>query len=274
MRRSGGKSVKERGSNLVEFIFCAPILLMISGATVDISRYIRYTQVTNFISQQGADLLYRKCSDITIYDRPTITSTRLSINAANTNAAVFSCARQIQNAMQSVLNNSVYGALAMTTVLRYDIALQSTGTCRPTPLQPTVRALTDLDREPEEDDAPEPDEEESDDNEGKERREIKVKPHQEDDDESGDDGHKGKRRNFSDSTQASNLNKRRLALSDQGDVTLNGKTVISASDACSQRQRLVIVEASYPYDPIVKFLPNFLTIDPGNQGNHRETTIL
>ena len=36
----------ERGGSLVEFAFVAPIMLVISGATVDIGRFLRYQQIT------------------------------------------------------------------------------------------------------------------------------------------------------------------------------------------------------------------------------------
>jgi hypothetical protein len=259
-KKSGAR---ERGSNIIGFITCAPLLLILSGTTVDISRFMRFTQVTNFVSQQGADILYRTCSDITIYNRPTLGSTSLTINNTSTSSAVYECTRQVQNAMQATLNTSLYGAIAMSSVLRYATTNNS---CAPLVVaQPKVRTVNNLTTDPDDTQL------------SGSTTVIKINKGTRQDvdgNEDGDDDPKdGEGKTFQDLKNGDNLSNRALTLQNDGSISINGKSAVSSTQACA-RQRLVAVEVSYPFSPIVKFLPKFLNIDPGNQGNHRETSIL
>ena len=112
---------RERGSGLVELIFTIPVLLIIAGATVDLSRYMRYQQITTFISQETASQIYKQCSDITIYNRPTINSAALVINQTDTVTAVRQCITAIQAHSQAVLNQALGSSAVASNVFRWSI---------------------------------------------------------------------------------------------------------------------------------------------------------
>ena len=112
---------RERGSGLVELIFTIPVLLIIAGATVDLSRYMRYQQITTFISQETASQIYKQCSDITIYNRPTRNSAALEINQNTTAVAVQQCMTRIQAHSQAVLNQALGSSAVASNVFRWNI---------------------------------------------------------------------------------------------------------------------------------------------------------
>jgi hypothetical protein len=112
---------RERGSGLVELIFTIPVLLIIAGATVDLSRYMRYQQITTFISQETASQIYKQCSDITIYNRPTTNSAALQINQNTTSVAVQQCMTRIQAHSQAVLNQALGSSAVASNVFRWNI---------------------------------------------------------------------------------------------------------------------------------------------------------
>ncbi len=123
----------EYGGGLVEFCFVMPVLLLIAGATVDLSRYMRYLQVTTFVSQETASQIYRQCSDITIYDRPELSTTGLTtglqINGVLTQQAVQSCVGRVQAAAQQILDTSLGRASVSSKVFRWNIANPSVSNC-------------------------------------------------------------------------------------------------------------------------------------------------
>ncbi len=119
----------EYGGGLVEFCFVMPVLLLIAGATVDLSRYMRYLQITTFVSQETASQIYRQCSDITIYDPPELSTTGLQINGGLTQQAVQSCVVRVQAAAQQLLDTSLGRASVSSKVFRWNIEEPSVSDC-------------------------------------------------------------------------------------------------------------------------------------------------
>lgn len=126
------KSSRQRGASLVEFCFTIPVLLLVAGSTVDLSRYMRFLQVTTFVSQETAEQIYRQCSDITVYNPPDITTTSLSIDAVSTQSAINSCVVQVQQRAQQLLNTSLGRAAVSSKVFRWQMS-QTSPSCT-TPL--------------------------------------------------------------------------------------------------------------------------------------------
>lgn len=128
----------------MEVVFTIPILLFIAGATVDISRYMTFLQVTSFISQEAGSQVYRQCSDLTSYQQPdrsrevnqqprpgcpndSGTSHPLCVNVAQTRFMVAECMVRIQTALQQVLNSSIGSRGAISSnVFRVNITDPST----------------------------------------------------------------------------------------------------------------------------------------------------
>lgn len=119
----------EYGGGLVEFCFVMPVLLLIAGATVDLSRYMRYLQVTTFVSQETASQIYRQCSDITIYHPPVLRTTGLRIDGGLTRLAVESCVVRVQAAAQQLLDTSLGRASVSSKVFRWNIEEPSVSDC-------------------------------------------------------------------------------------------------------------------------------------------------
>jgi hypothetical protein len=117
----------ERGSSLVEFTMCAPILLMIAGTTLDMSRYIRYLQITSFVSQETTNLSYLQCSDLTVYNPPTRNQTTLEIDSAATKKAIDTCVNKIKDDAQAVLDKILPRSVISAAIIRYDLNLANPG---------------------------------------------------------------------------------------------------------------------------------------------------
>ena len=119
------KSSRQRGASLIEFCFTIPVLLLIAGSTVDLSRYMRFLQITTFVSQETAEQIYRQCSDITIYNPPDITTTSLRIDSFRTENAIISCVERVQQRAQQLLNTSLGRAAVSSKVFRWKISQTS-----------------------------------------------------------------------------------------------------------------------------------------------------
>ncbi len=93
MRRNRG----EHGSGLIEFIFVAPIILLLAGSTLEVARFLRFRQIAGVLSQEAANRAYSQCADITSVSAvngvltvnisstdPTKTQTEINISACLT----------------------------------------------------------------------------------------------------------------------------------------------------------------------------------------------
>ena len=230
----------ERGGSLVEFAFVAPVMLIISGATIDIGRFLRYHQITSSISQEAANYVYRRCSDITSL---TETNGQTTVDTQKSQDRILACAQRARDEAQQALDNTLPGSLISITVYRHNIAsfydktskFGNNGACG---------------------------------GQGDTINEVSGLPSAMAQPISGRGVSSGPG-----SGDLKKLGERQLAA--RGGALVSGsKEIVSAKQVCN-RNRLVSVEVAYAFQPIVKFLPAFL---PGfgidKDGLHRETTIL
>lgn len=274
----------------MEFCFTIPVLLLIAGATIDLSRYMRFLQVTTFVSQETAAQIYRQCSDITIYEPPSLGTTTLSIDRQQTETAVKACIERVQGGAQQLLNSSLGRAAVSSTVFRWNIEdPTATAACGGTPnARGSVTVITapasvtsagvssdTLDEIDRADCDDSPDSSSSD--------------YDDDDDDDKPDSSSSKRSSIyrrsqttPDSQNLNNLPQRLtesgIELRDTGIYqTKNGSSstarqLVSTSTLC-QRGRVATVEVSYAFEPVVKFLP-LMMIKLNTDGSQRETTVL
>lgn len=231
----------ERGGSLVEFAFVAPVMLIISGATIDIGRFLRYHQITSSISQEAANYVYRRCSDITSL---TETNGQTTVDASKSQARILACAQRARDEAQIALNNALPCSLISITVYRHNIedfydkkGSSNTGTCAP-----AGDDITSIQAPPSQADI------------------IRV-------------GLTCPSTTRSGGTIGERIGRSKLT-ENNGNLLSGNTTIVSKEQVCN-RNRLVAVEVGYAFEPIVKFLPAFL---PGfgidKEGLHRETTIL
>jgi hypothetical protein len=218
-------------------------MLIISGATIDIGRFLRYHQITSSISQEAANYVYRRCSDITSL---TETNGQTTVDASKSRARILACAQRARDEAQIALNNALPGSLISITVYRHNIedfydkkGSSNTGTCAA----------------------------------GDDITSIQAPPSQDDKDKCG----QLNRTHPSTARLGVNIGELigRPKLTENSGNLLSGNTTIVSKEQVCNRNRLVAVEVGYAFEPIVKFLPAFL---PGfgidKEGVHRETTIL
>ena len=271
------KSSRQRGASLVEFCFTIPVLLLVAGSTVDLSRYMRFLQVTTFVSQETAEQIYRKCSDITIYDPPDLTTTSLRINQSMTESAISSCVSGLQTGAQQLLNASVGRAAVSSKVFRWKITETSaSANCNNIQALPSsdvsvVLAKADVDCD---DPETERDDEGPDDNGAQNSHTGKKSTILERDD---DKVRSGKNRSNLDEETRGKLETDGVRLTTSGIYQTKStsgvaRLLVSPSTLC-QKSRVATVEVSYAFEPIVKFLPHIM-IKLNTDGSQRETTAL
>lgn len=284
--RNGSKKRcgRQRGASLVEFCFTMPVLLVVAGATVDLSRYMRFLQITTFVSQETAEQIYRQCSDITIYKPADITTTSLQIDGAATESAITSCVERLQLGAQELLNASVGRAAVSSKVFRWQITHTSPLESCPdvttlsTDNVSVMYAKADVDCDDAENEA---DDTTSDDTSANQSPNDNTKSKtssiiRRDDDESNYE--KSRSKLDDDETEE------KLALEDDGvelqptgiyqtkSTSGTQKLLVSPSTLC-QKSRVATVEVAYAFEPIVKFLPHMM-IKFNTDGSQRETTAL
>lgn len=106
---------------MMEFVFTVPVLLLIAGTTVDIARYMRYLQITSFVSQEAASQIYRQCSDITVYNKPQWGSLGITPSRDQTIMAIERCIERVQIQSQGMLNASLGRAAMSAQIFRWQI---------------------------------------------------------------------------------------------------------------------------------------------------------
>lgn len=275
------RSSRQRGASLVEFCFTMPVLLLIAGATVDLSRYMRFLQITTFVSQETAEQIYRQCSDITIYTPADINTTSLEIDRTATESAITGCVERLQLGAQELLNASVGRAAVSSKVFRWRITETSPSTScgSVTILSPgdvrEMHAKADVDCD------------------GPENEDENETPDDPPGDESPNDNTQSKtssiiRRdkdaNNEEKSDAKLDDDEKLALEDDGvklrsdgiyqtkSASGTARRLVSPSTLC-QKSRVATVEVAYDFEPIVKFLPHMM-IKLNTDGSQRETTAL
>lgn len=229
----------------MELSLIAPMMLIVSGATIDIGRYLRYQQITSTVSGELANQLYRGCTDATAFLVPQNGS--VTIDRVNSQERVQVCAVSERQKAQDTLFNALPGSLVGAIVYRYEIdkifdpSSQNCGT--PTGTVDEMRAPpTNAD--------------------------IQTC--------SSRMGPRGRENTCDSGPGAAKIAESKIELTTNGAIKSTAKNVVLVSnqEVC-KRNRLVVVEVGYSFTPIVSFLPRFL---PGfaldKDGINRETTIL
>jgi Flp pilus assembly protein TadG len=235
----------ERGGSMVELSLIAPIMLLISGATIDIGRFLKYQQVTSTVSQELANHIYRKCSDMTAFIVPRAGTA--DIDTSVTQSRVQSCADAEKAKAERILARALPGSYVTAHVFRHNIDdfFTDAPNCSAS-LTHVVSAPTgasDDDEDPDHDD-PSP----------------VTRPVQ---------GGRNSQGQLPPEAQS------RIQISGNSLKNANNNKVLASGAQVCKRNRLVAVEVGYEFKPIISFLPRFL---PGfaidRDGTHRETTIL
>lgn len=284
VRGTSDTRVKERGSGMMEMVFTIPVLLLVAGSTVDIARYMTYLQVTSFVSHEAGGQIYRDCSDLTSYEKPSpIASHRpscpqgqsLCVDVAETRAAIALCVQLAQIRFQNVLNAALgpRGTIS-SSVFRVNIADPSTtATCTGSPTVAQISARGDL--------TPSlssalggttsysPNTQEF-----SRLNQTCIKVGTSGTSESNSTGGTA----LSSSTTTSLETSQLVYVENNGlwqkfpaGSNKTDRPLIRTSDMCS-RGRLVAVEVAYSFEPAVKFLPHMMTKLDTN-GINREVTI-
>jgi hypothetical protein len=304
IRKSIIESRRERGGGLVEFCFTIPVLLLIAGATIDLSRYMRFLQITTFVSQETAAEIYSQCSDITIYNPPELGTRTLSINKELTETAVKACIERIQGGAQQLLNSSLGRAAVSSAVFRWNIStpsvnascgnVQSIGQNVTVILAQASLTATGVSEETKDkideggcndvgEDDPDPssspirwssvdiDGDDHDRGRGNDKSRGESEEDESEEDESGESSP-------SPGDLPSGLTQKGIELRNDGIYqTKTGSSsspqrLVTASTLC-ERGRVATVEVSYAFEPIVKLLPHMM-IKLNTDGSQRETTVL
>ena len=275
----------ERGSSMMELCFTIPALLMIAGATVDLSRYMRYTQVTTFVSQETASQIYRQCSDITIYNKPVQGSQVLSVNSALTVSAVAQCTQRIQAASQLVLNKTLGGSGVNSNVFRWNISNPTnTNNCdnltsdKVTKITVSGDTTPNLCEDPDhhggndcEDQDPEPGDNGRGHGRGHLSDQLNVNSSPILVNRNSRETSPGSRELSSGTLQSIETSNIEFTINKGIYKTNDGKSLVTSTNLCS-RGRVVTVEVAYAFSPIVKFLPNMM-VNLDTTGRRREISI-
>ena len=127
MRRNRG----EHGSGLIEFIFVAPIILLLAGSTLEVARFLRFRQIAGVLSQEAANRAYSQCADITSVSAA---GTSLTVNTTTTTTNISACLTTVKTGIDAAADAAGLAGSALTiSVYRHNL-----GTVAPT--DPTVCA--------------------------------------------------------------------------------------------------------------------------------------
>ena len=116
MRRNRG----EHGSGLIEFIFVAPIILLLAGSTLEVARYMRFRQIALVLSQEAANRAYSQCADITSVsvDKNGV----LTVDEPTTIANIKTCLTNIKTAIKAAATTAgIAGSELNLSVYRHNL---------------------------------------------------------------------------------------------------------------------------------------------------------
>ena len=132
MRRNRG----EHGSGLIEFIFVAPIILLLAGSTLEVARFLRFRQIAGVLSQEAANRAYSQCADITSVSAA---GTSLTVNTTTTTTNISACLTTVKTGIDAAADAAGLAGSALTiSVYRHNL-----GTVAPTdPTAPTGCAIS------------------------------------------------------------------------------------------------------------------------------------
>jgi hypothetical protein len=255
------RSRQEWGASMIELCFAIPTLLLIAGATIDISRYMRFAQITAFVSQETASQIYRQCSDLTVYSKPFRNSSAVTIDVPLTRNAIALCIQRIQASSQLVLNQALGSSAINSSVFRWQIGQVNPAACTaPLPPDSVTRISVKGDIDPDltelsgNGDIPVIDY----------NSETNAVPLRIDNQVS----QPPLSASISNTIQTSSLQLGATGIVNQGQTT----PLVPTQSICT-RGRVVTVEIAYAFTPIVKFLPTAL-LNLDTTGRRRDISIL
>lgn len=116
MRRNRG----EHGSGLIEFIFVAPIILLLAGSTLEVARYMRFRQIALVLSQEAANRAYSQCADITSVS--VASNGVLTVDEPTTIANIKTCLTNIHTAIETAATTAgIVGSKLNLSVYRHNL---------------------------------------------------------------------------------------------------------------------------------------------------------
>ncbi len=105
---------------MVEFLLVAPVLLAISGGTIEVANFMRLSQISTVASQEMANVAYRRCASITRVENPnspnyqpasnSLTDGTIKIQLDNTTTAT-----EIQNCLVAVQTETLTELLSLNS---------------------------------------------------------------------------------------------------------------------------------------------------------------
>ncbi len=112
----------------------APILLLISGFTIELARFVRFRQIADVISKEAAFEAYRKC-DILNVDASGNVGSDPVVNIATSTADTVACLNDVAGQFQAtVAAAGLNNARVILSLYRYDfqnLAPQDAPACNP-----------------------------------------------------------------------------------------------------------------------------------------------
>lgn len=112
MRRNRG----EHGSGLIEFIFVAPIILLLAGSTLEVARFLRFRQIAGVLSQEAANRAYSQCADITSVSAA---GSSLTVDISTTRANITTCLNTVRTAINAAATAAGLQAGSALTISVY-----------------------------------------------------------------------------------------------------------------------------------------------------------
>lgn len=117
MRRNRG----EHGSGLIEFIFVAPIILLLAGSTLEVARFLRFRQIAGVLSQEAANRAYSQCADITSVSAA---GTSLTVNTTTTTTNISACLTTVKKGIDAAADAAGLAGSALTiSVYRHNLSV-------------------------------------------------------------------------------------------------------------------------------------------------------
>ena len=123
MRRNQG----EHGSGLIEFIFVAPIILLLAGSTLEVARFLRFRQIAGVLSQEAANRAYSQCADITSVSVDV--NGVLTVNTTTTTTNISACLTTVKAAIDTAATTA---GLQAGSALTISVYRHNLGTVAPT----------------------------------------------------------------------------------------------------------------------------------------------
>ena len=138
MRRNRG----EHGSGLIEFIFVAPIILLLAGSTLEVARFLRFRQVAGVLSQEAANRAYSQCADITSVS--VNTSGVFTVNTTTTTTNITNCLTTIKTAIEAAADAAGLQAGRALTLSVYRHNLGTVAPADPAACASSTAAVTPI----------------------------------------------------------------------------------------------------------------------------------